>query len=1006
MRKQERFWERISAIMKNCKLGMQPFWFWNGDMSEEEIVRQILEMKEKGIPGFMIHPRQGMEIPYMSKEFFDRVKLAVRTAKENDMEVWFYDEYPYPSGVCGGEVILEHPEYLCKKLEKQTAIVKGGQEVKLMAPWGRVVLARAYRMQGDTYSLEDFIDLQEYVGTGYKQEVFQYSGLTKYNKKRYFTGDAQKFLSWQAPEGTWKIYLVTEVVMKHFKYFENFIDTLNPDAIRYFIELTHERYKREIGEEFGKTVKGIFTDEITAFPDREPWSPLLPGKVKEKYGIDLVANLPALWENLGEISTKVRYAYWSTATDCFIDAYDKQVYEWCEKNHLLYIGEKPILRSKQLQYFHIPGIDAGHQKVGTVPNMIIGKYRANGKMVSSAAHFYDKPAALCEVGHSIGWGMTMQDLKWMFEWLAVLGVDWYVIHGFFFTADGLKKHDAPPSAFYQMPWWQDAAAITGKASALSRFLQEAEREIKILAIDPVSSAWTADREEETLLKDSFAKLQTKMMCNGLDYYIIDPELFAKGEVKTEKGKTLFSVHGESYEMLVLPPMTNLEEPACEKLLAYIKQGGKVCALSSVPFEAITDHSSAAEVPEQFGICAEEEWQRFCKGEAQTSKEKGELYFAGTIEDAVQWMQEKLSFQWKVTALDGLGKEQLPQFSGKIGKDPFLYLVNTSSQERKLEVTTPEGTVQVLTLEPYASEKIGCQPMEEQPAVEVDIEGEMPFETSSLNALRLGFWKVTLPDGQSAVLETAPLIDTLESGKFSYPVAQKNYFGCPKELAFTGAEAAYDLQINCKGILQQDKPVYLVMEPGTFLGDWEIQINGNSLGEADFIRKEIYAKTNLTTEVTKYLKEGKNLLTVKVKSEVSYGGFRNPLYLFGDFSVRKEGESWSLLPKEKTGRMENLRENGLPFYYGEVVYTKEIELAAPQGENTYFKVKADWLTDSVRLSTGGYETEACAWTPYCFKVPSRYLKAGKVQLQFHVKTTALGLYEGQEFDRKQHAYVNL
>ena len=112
------------------KLGLQPFWFWNGDMKKEEIVSQILEMKAKGIPGFMIHPRQGMEVPYMSKEFFDRVRLAVQTAKENDMEVWLYDEYPYPSGICGGEVILEHPEYCNKHLEKVVRMAAGGERVQ------------------------------------------------------------------------------------------------------------------------------------------------------------------------------------------------------------------------------------------------------------------------------------------------------------------------------------------------------------------------------------------------------------------------------------------------------------------------------------------------------------------------------------------------------------------------------------------------------------------------------------------------------------------------------------------------------------------------------------------------------------------------------------------------------------------------------------------------------------------------------------------------------------
>lgn len=43
--------KRISMEKTELKLGLQPFWFWNGDMKKEEIVSQILEMKAKGIPG-------------------------------------------------------------------------------------------------------------------------------------------------------------------------------------------------------------------------------------------------------------------------------------------------------------------------------------------------------------------------------------------------------------------------------------------------------------------------------------------------------------------------------------------------------------------------------------------------------------------------------------------------------------------------------------------------------------------------------------------------------------------------------------------------------------------------------------------------------------------------------------------------------------------------------------------------------------------------------------------
>lgn len=992
----------------DLKLGLQPFWFWNGDMRKEEIISQIQEMKAKGVPGFMIHPRQGMEIPYMSREYFDRVRTAVQAAKENDMEVWLYDEYPYPSGICGGEVTLGHPEYMNRHLEKTVQTVQGGEHATLHAPWGRVLLARAYRMKDGSFSLEDYIDLQEYVGTGYQQEVFQYSGLTEYNKKRYFTGDPVKLLDWTAPEGTWKIYLVTEAVTKHFKYFEHFIDTMNPDAIRYFIELTHERYKKEIGEEFGKTVKGVFTDEITAFPDSQPWSPLLPEKVRERFGIDLNASLPAIWEDLGEASAKVRYAYWSTATDSFIDAYDKQVQAWCRENGLLYIGEKPIMRSKQLQYFDVPGIDAGHQKVGSAARMIIGKYRANGKMVASAAHFYDKPAALCEVGHSVGWGMTMQDMKWMFDYLAVLGIDFFVIHGFFYTADALKKHDAPPSAFFQMPWWEDASAITGYAAELGQFLQTTKRRVKLLVIDPVTSAWTSGRKLQTRLKDDFAELQKQMMFNGLDYYIIDPELFAAGEVVVKEGKTQFWIHGEAYETLVLPPVRNLERQASEKLLEFAAKGGKICGLYTIPFEEIEEGSSVAEYEKTFGTDAKKRWESYCQEKPMESGEERSCYLAGSMEEAVRWLSTQAGNGWLIADKDGLGKEELPVMCGT-GEDgqEKLFVVNSSKKQRKLEIKNPLGQTQTVVLEAYGSKILDCGRLEEQSCIPLNIEGELPFRLSSRNVFRLGFWEMQLQDGQKAVVETAPIIDQLETGGFAYSVEQQRYFGCPKELAFTGVKnVTYRLKLFCDVEVQAAGPIYLVMEPGTVLGDWKLDINGHSVAEKDFVPKSLYLKTNLALDVSDYLVQGENQFVAALSTEYSFGGMRNPLYLLGAFGVEKQEEQWHLTALRSSGRMEDFVKLGLPFYYGEAVFNGEIFCEEIREDYAVIGVEAEWLSDSLRLEVGGYETEPCAWRPYRFKIPAKYLRKGNNPVKIKVRNTALGLYEGQVFNREVHAYQTL
>ena len=100
------------------------------------------------------------------------------------------------------------------------------------------------------------------------------------------------------------------------------------------------------------------------------------------------------------------------------------------------------------------------------------------------------------IPHSIGWGMTIQDMKWIFDWLTVHGVDWFVVHAYYYTTNGLKKHDAPPSAFYQMPWWKDMKLLSEYAGQLIHTSRTCERKVPVLLVDPVTSVWTAKEEDK------------------------------------------------------------------------------------------------------------------------------------------------------------------------------------------------------------------------------------------------------------------------------------------------------------------------------------------------------------------------------------------------------------------------------------------------------------------------------------------------------------------------------
>ncbi len=50
-----------------------PFWFWNDDLTEDELRRQMDDFRDHGVYGFVIHPRIGLpeSIGFMSPRFLE-----------------------------------------------------------------------------------------------------------------------------------------------------------------------------------------------------------------------------------------------------------------------------------------------------------------------------------------------------------------------------------------------------------------------------------------------------------------------------------------------------------------------------------------------------------------------------------------------------------------------------------------------------------------------------------------------------------------------------------------------------------------------------------------------------------------------------------------------------------------------------------------------------------------------------------------------------------------------
>ncbi|HAS83073.1 MAG TPA: hypothetical protein DCS43_10480 [Verrucomicrobia bacterium] len=101
-----------------CEFSQVPFWFWNDQLSETEIARQIDDFQAHGVHAFVIHPRSGLprHLGWMSDVLLGYMRFAIEEAERRRMWIILYDEGMYPSGSSSGQVVAENPVYACRGL--------------------------------------------------------------------------------------------------------------------------------------------------------------------------------------------------------------------------------------------------------------------------------------------------------------------------------------------------------------------------------------------------------------------------------------------------------------------------------------------------------------------------------------------------------------------------------------------------------------------------------------------------------------------------------------------------------------------------------------------------------------------------------------------------------------------------------------------------------------------------------------------------------------------------
>jgi hypothetical protein len=964
-----RFLRMQPNLLTDVPEGFYPFWFWNGVLTKEELRWQILEMHKQGVKGFFIHLRQGMDVPYLSESFFELVRFAIDEAVKVGMKAQLYDEYPYPSGAAGGEVVMGRPDLYATRLVHQVFEIQGPTKQALAK--GYLLSCMAYPVNDGVTDWKKGIDLKGHVGVVLRGHSYNEIGLTSYGHKRFLANDPVPTLWVDGLTGTHKVVVTTQAVVDDHKYYTHFIDPLNPAAVARFIQVTHERYARQLGDRMGKAVKSIFTDETSP-----GWSPVIPRAFKAKYGYDLLEAMPAVADATHPDAARVRMDLKRLKLEMFIESFEKPLQKWCAQHGIAYVAEKPMLRLSQHRHVDVPGCEPGHTKAGRYPDVLGYLIRGNARATVSAAYFYDKPATICECFHSMSWGATLQDVRLLSDALILLGITWLTPHGFFYSTHALAKHDAPPSFFFQMPYWPLFGSLSARVERLAQaYLRGTEPTAQVLLVEPHSG--TENLEE---LK-AYERLMHVLMGMQIEFLHVDTDVLQGGEVSEGKVR----IKGAEYGVVIVPQMSTMEEAQMQWLEGFKAKGGVVLDIGA--------KMQPAEIRQSVGRVA-----RSALGIKAVS---------GTTENL-----------WLGTRKDDSGR--LAHFLVNVGKEPVEILIQSRGALREvpLDDALPgmlrsEGTGYLRRLEAFEGALLEAS--DQQAAlpgpviVDVVVDRAIAFKPVNKNLLRLYKWTMCLPNepgSPEGIVAAIPVANQLAKSKLAFAPKWDMGFGKLPRVLMPGMDVRYEASFD----VGFEGKVELVMEPGSLVGQWTLLVNESEpVGLSDFAPTDAHVRGSLGVDITRWLRPGRNRITIELKTDQMEGGLINAIYLAGDFAVELGRQAHGLAAGKRQGEFEAWEANGLPFYAGVLECEGSFELSGEAAARNPELLRLRWpcrFEEAVEVSVNGGPWRRVLWSPALVKVEPGEVKPGKNQIKVRVHTSLLRAFEGQRFDIDRHEMLEV
>lgn len=935
----------------------KPFWAWNDLCEEKELRRQIRIFKEMGFGGFFMHARTGLKTPYLGREWFKAIQTCIDEASKLQMEAWLYDEDRWPSGSAGG-LATKDVKYRMKYLVyEKVAPADFSWDCESC---GKYVFA----IRTKDEKLEEYTALKrpEDLKMARNANFILVFHIRTFNPRTPYNGGA-------------------------------YLDTIDTESVSKFIEITHEAYLQQVGDSFGVTVPGIFTDEPNcrhALGDKEQatWTDSLPKRFREYFGYDLVQKLPELFFDRADGKfSKARYDYYVCRSQMFIEAYAKQIGQWCGKHNLSFTGhginEAPLseqaMCSGSLMPFYahmqIPGID------------MLTDYRneyITPKQCSSVARQFGKKWVLSEMYGCTGWDTTFATYKHIGDWQAVLGITMRCLHLSWYSMAGEAKRDYPASIHFHSPWWKEYLKLENYFARLNAVLTLGNAVCNVAVVNPIESyyfKWRADvgtREHDDTIKamdNLYASLTKWVLGAHVDFDFIDEALLPEQRVNvTRHDEVLFNVGKMSYKVIVVPPMLTIRRSTLKLLKEFTEQGGKVIFIKDVPEYIDAEYCADAKVFAQ-DKCIElnktvlsNALQKHCREISirdEDGRELEEIFHqlrkvdgdAVLFVSSIDLNQEykKIFIRMEDSELENI---QVQLWDAMSGKRYALTHIQLSESELEFCVDIPVGESRLFVIS-HIHENLPEYVLVSKTEAFSIKHDQWDYTLDDHNVLVLDRADCTLMQKGKSILnlnsQEILRIDDIVREKLHYskrtgaeiqPWAREKIRNAEDRNIILKYEFFIDNLPESEIKLAIEQPENWKIKLNEYLVQWPAELNDWWVDPA--------IKT--VTVPASFLRTSKNILTIE-------GAFNEDvdlemIYLLGDFAVSTDGIQSTMQKMPEKLKLGAVTTQGLPFYSGNIAYKSSFNFA-PKPDSRYWFEAKDFKASAIEISINGFEPVLCS-----------------------------------------------